>query len=390
MEICDKKPVWLIAAARSACKKTGGELSALRADDALAKVARQICAGRLALENIENAFFCVGSFASDFEQGVAFAASAARLSGFFASSPAFSVVGSSAAGASAAAVSVSFISEGAFEAGLCAGADFPSRSLPYGFNPSFNPEIYAAEPSFYGTIGAAAELIAGRENISREEMDEWAALSRARVEASVMRGDSLSQIVPLEIVRDELGVPLEKKIWIETDDLAARADIAKAKGVYKKDGRVTVANSAHYCDNVSAFVLAGSEFCEKCGVSPVCKLSAPVISAGNSGDPLEAVVKAINSALSREGLALADVDAFEIDEQCAAAPLGLIKRLRLDPRLVNQDGGSLAYGNCFGASFARIITGCAAKMQREKISRILVAQCAENGAGAAVLLTNAT
>jgi len=114
------------------------------------------------------------------------------------------------------------------------------------------------------------------------------------------------------------------------------------------------------------------------------------LTAATSGDPLEPVVNAINSVLSREGLALSDVEAFEIDEQCAAMPLALIKRLSLDPRLVNPDGGSLAYGNCFGASFARLITGCAAKMQREKISRILVAQCAENGAGAAVLLTNAT
>jgi acetyl-CoA C-acetyltransferase len=97
-------------------------------------------------------------------------------------------------------------------------------------------------------------------------------------------------------------------------------------------------------------------------------------------------VPAIERVLERAGLAIKDIELFELNEAFAAQSLGVLKQLEIPPDKVNVNGGAIALGHPIGASGARILITLLYEMQRRGARRGLAALCIGGGQGIAIII----
>jgi len=204
-------------------------------------------------------------------------------------------------------------------------------------------------------MGVAAEIIAEKYNITREEQDEYAVGSHRKAVAAIKNGKFKKEIVPIE-------VPQRKRepIVVDTDE-SPREDtsveaLAKLKPVFKKDGTVTAGNAPGINDGASALVVASGEACEKLGLKPIARITGYTASGTAPEMLFYAPVLAVRSLLEKTGRKLDDFDLIEANEAFSAQALADGKELGWDWERVNVNGGAVALGHPIGASGARVLT----------------------------------
>ena len=248
-------------------------------------------------------------------------------------------------------------------------------------------------------MGQTAENLAYRFGISRNDMDAFAARSHQRVAAARDAGHFDGELTPLieddgTLHRFDDGV---------RDDSSAEG-LAKLKPFFdRRYGRVTAGNSSQITDGAAWLVLASEAAVKRFGLTPRGRIS----DSQWAGLPPEQMglgpVHAATPILQRHGLALNDLDAWEINEAFAAQvlaclrawaddaycrdELGLAEALgRLDESRLNVDGGAIAQGHPVGASGARIVLHLLQVMERSGGRRGIAAICIGGGQGGAMLV----
>ncbi|HET9552472.1 MAG TPA: acetyl-CoA C-acetyltransferase [Anaeromyxobacteraceae bacterium] len=202
-------------------------------------------------------------------------------------------------------------------------------------------------------MGMCAEHCAATQGIPRSAQDEYAAESTRRAVQAWKEGAFAAEIVPVELE----GRKGEKTLVSEDDGpKAARPEkIPTLKPVFKKDGTVTAANASSINDGAAAVVLMTAERARAEGRTVLARLGAW---GGAARAPVEftiAPADAIRATLGKAGLAVKDVDLWEINEAFAVVSIANNQLLGLDPRQVNVRGGAVALGHPIGASGARIL-----------------------------------
>src|SRR5207237_10801619 len=124
------------------------------------------------------------------------------------------------------------------------------------------------------------------------------------------------------------------------------------KPAFRKSGTVTAGNSSTLSDGAAALVVGTARMAERLGVRPMARIVAYATSGVKPRDIFIAPVTAVQMVLRRAGLALADIDLFELNEAFAAQMLACGKQLGLDESKVNVNGGPIALGHPIGASRA--------------------------------------
>ncbi len=256
-----------------------------------------------------------------------------------------------------------------------------------------------AERTTGEVMGAAAERMARRNEISREAQDELAARSHHRAAAAIAAGRFEAEIVPVQ-------TPSGK--WVHADGLV-RADtsvekLAKLKPVFSRDGTLTAGNSSALTDGAGAVLLMSEEKARALGYKPLATIrSWSYVGVDPADQLLIGPALAMPRALERAGLRLADVDLIDMHEAFAAQVLSVVKvlgskawsRARLgrdeavgdvDPEKLNVHGGSLALGHPFGGTGARMVTTMANELSRTGKRIALLGICAAGGLGAAAVL----
>ncbi|MFP4375148.1 MAG: acetyl-CoA C-acetyltransferase [Spirochaetaceae bacterium] len=239
-------------------------------------------------------------------------------------------------------------------------------------------------------MGVTAENLAEQWNITREEMDAFAATSQNRTEAAVDSGRFAAEIEPIEIPQRK-GEPLTA----DTDEHFRRGAtpeaLGKLKPAFKKDGSVTAGNSSGINDGAAFVVLMSEDTARELGAEPMAFISG----YGSAGvDPAYmgyGPVPATRRALDRAGWTLQDVELAELNEAFAAQSLAVLKGMEqelggIDPDIVNVNGGAIALGHPIGASGARIVTTLLHEMRRREVSRGLATLCIGGGQGMAMLV----
>lgn len=247
-------------------------------------------------------------------------------------------------------------------------------------------------------MGQTAENLAWRFGITREAMDAFAVRSHQRVIAARAAGH-FGEIVPL-IDRD--GV-------VYKDDDGVRADssveqLARLKPFFDKHyGRVTAGNSSQVTDGAAWLLLASASAVERFGLVPLARI---VDSEWAGLDPAQMGLGPVHAAtplLARHGLALGDIDAWEINEAFAAQVIACVRAWQdadycrdalglaappgaLDETRLNVDGGAVALGHPVGASGARIVLHLAHVLRRAGLARGIAAICVGGGQGGAMLV----
>ena len=242
-----------------------------------------------------------------------------------------------------------------------------------------------SDPFGGGHMGITAENVAEKYGISREAQDAFALESQKRATAAIAAGHFKSQIVPVEI-KTRKGIAL-----FDTDEYpkadATLESLAKLKPAFKKEGgTVTAGNASGINDGAAACVLMAADAAAQAGLKPLAR----VVSYGVAGvDPSimgTGPIPAVQLALKRAGLSLADMAVIESNEAFAAQSLGVCKGLDLDPALTNVNGGAIALGHPLGASGTIIAVKCLYELIRTGKRYGLITMCIGGGQGIALII----
>jgi acetyl-CoA acyltransferase len=249
-----------------------------------------------------------------------------------------------------------------------------------------NPAIYEATSQDVFNMGITAENVARRYEISRTEQDEFAYRSHMLATAAQQRGEFDREILPTP-GHDQRGQPITV-----TQDQCVRPDtsleaLAQLQPSFLPvGGTVTAGNAAPLNDAAAALLLMSDEKARQLGLKPLAR----VVSTGVAGvDPLYmgvGPVPASQKALRRAGLAVSDVDVFEINEAFASQALACIRLLDAPLEKVNPRGGGLALGHPIGCSGARIVTTLVHNLRDRGARYGLATICMAVGQGMAVVV----
>jgi acetyl-CoA C-acetyltransferase len=236
-------------------------------------------------------------------------------------------------------------------------------------------------------MGMTAENIVERFGISRADQDAFAAESQNRAERAIADGSFKDEIVAVEVAGKKKG----ESTKFDTDEHPRRGTtvqtLAGLRPAFKKEGSVTAGNASGINDGAAALIVASEARARQLGRTPM----ALVISFACTGvDPAimgMGPVTAVHKALERAGLAIKDIDLFELNEAFAAQALAVARELGLDPSKVNTRGGAVALGHPIGASGARILTTLIYALRARGGGKGVASLCIGGGMGIAMVVS---
>jgi len=202
-------------------------------------------------------------------------------------------------------------------------------------------------------MGNAAELCAKECNISREEQDAFAIESYERSARAWSEGKFNDEIVPVEVPQRR-GDP----VTVSEDEEYKNVKLEKIpqlKPVFQKEGTVTAANASTLNDGAAALVLMSRQKAEALGCTVLATIGGYADTAKAPEWFTTAPSDALPKAVERAGIAMNDVDYFELNEAFSVVGIANTREMNLDPAKVNVNGGAVALGHPLGCSGARII-----------------------------------
>jgi acetyl-CoA acyltransferase len=229
------------------------------------------------------------------------------------------------------------------------------------------------------TLGETAENVAERYGVSRERQDEFALRSHQRAAAAQAAGKFTDEIAAVatqggEVSQDE-GIRPELTL----------ADLAAKRPAFRAGGTVTGGNSSPLNDGAAGLILVAEKVLAAAGAVPLARY-AGTAAAGVHPDYMGiGPVPAMGKVLARTGWQLGSLDLIEVNEAFAAQAVAVSDELKLDPDLVNVNGGAIAIGHPLGCSGARITTTLLHELRKRGAARAAAAMCIGVGQGIATL-----
>ena len=233
-------------------------------------------------------------------------------------------------------------------------------------------------------MGITAENIASQFGISRAELDQFSATSQQRAEKAQKENRFAEEIVPVTVRQRK------ETVAVTSDEFprhgTTEAALAKLKPAFKPDGVVTAGNASGINDGAAALVLMSRTCAEQLGLRPLARIVSWA-SAGVSPKIMGyGPVPATQRALQRAGLSVNDLDLIEANEAFAAQSIAVVRGLKLDPEIVNVNGGAIALGHPVGASGARILVTLLHEMKKRDSRRGLATLCVGGGMGVSLIV----
>jgi len=416
--------VMIVSAVRTPIGQIRGALSQVRPDDLAALVIRE-AVHRAGVEaaQVEEVFMGCANQAGEDNRNVA--RMGLLLAGLPHSVPGVTLNRLCASGLTAVNQAARAIRAGEGEVYVAGGVESMTRAPyvlpknPQPFGPSGNITAYdttlgwrfpnpALEALFpLESMGETAENLyqLSREGkikdgeITREQQDAFALQSQSRAVQAIQNGHFEREIVPVAVPQRR-GDP----ILFDTDEfprytrsgdefrLATDLDqLSRLKPVFRPGGTVTAGNASGVNDGAAALVLVSERRARQLGLRPLARWMG---SAAAGVDPRVmglGPVPAVQKALSRVGLSLADIQLAELNEAFAVQSIAVLRELGLSEDVTNVNGGAIALGHPLGCSGARLLTTLIHEMQRraglgEPVRNGLAALCVGVGQGEAAVI----
>ena len=390
-------PVYIIAATRSAVGSFGGSLKDTRPIDlgiAIAKSA--ISKSGLKGEYLEHAVVGHVIHTEQTDQYISRAISIGA--GMAETAPALTVNRLCGSGLQSLVSATQLIQLGDASAALAGGVEVMSRGgylLPsqrWGMrmgNTVAQDMMLGAlhDPFDIGHMGITAENIAADFDISRDDMDQFAADSQNRAANAQAEGWFDGQITPVEVRKGKDTVSFDKDEYIRGDTTSEK--LSKLRPAFQKDGSVTAGNSSGINDGSAMLILTSEAMVEQHGLKPLAK----IVSYGFGGVPPRIMgmgpVPATNMALEKSGLKITDLEVVESNEAFAAQACAVSKQLGLPSDIVNPNGGAIALGHPVGATGSIIMTKLIHELHRRSGKYGLATMCIGGGQGISVIIDTA-
>ena len=229
-------------------------------------------------------------------------------------------------------------------------------------------------------MGVTAENIADKFNISRQEQDEFALKSQSKAQKSLEHNKFKNELVKVDLN----GHILDKDEYIRKN--LKIDDLKKLKPVFKKNGTVTPGNASGINDGAAAVVLTTLEEAKKKSLKPLMKITSWASVGVEPSLMGLGPINAVKKALEKANWDIDDVDLFEINEAFAAQTIAVIRKLGIDEKKVNVNGGAIALGHPIGASGTRILVTLVHEMLRQNKSKGCATLCIGGGMGIAICI----
>ena len=400
------KNAYIIGGTRSAIGNFKGTLAAMRTDDLMATVIRQLIDKQpnIPLASYDDVIIGCANQAGEDNRNIA--RMALLLAGLPVSVPGETVNRLCASGMSAIVQAARAIKSNEGEIFIAGGVEGMSRG-PYVISKAENAfatdqKMYDSSfgwrfinplmEKMYGTeaMGKTAENLAEIYKISREEQDEFALQSQLKSKKAQESGRLAEEICPISIPQKKS----ENLIFSKDEFLKPSSTLeilAKLKPAFaKENGTVTAGNSSGLNDGAAAVIVASDLAVEKYSLKPMAKIIASAVIGTEPRIMGIGPVEATKLALKRAGLTLEQIDIIELNEAFAAQSIACLRELAIkntDERL-NVNGGAIALGHPLGMSGARITYSAALELHKTGKKYALCTMCVGVGQGYAVILEN--
>lgn len=322
------------------------------------------------------------------EQGANIGRLGVLLAGFPAQVPAVTLDRMCGSSQQAVHFAAQAIAAGDMAYAIAAGVENMTRvpmfsSIGGGFE-SLNPDLLARYELIHQ--GESAERMAERWDISRAEMDQFAAESHRRAALSAKQGNHKELLPttglnpagqPLTLIADEGIRPV-----LDPAKMAALPTIFRPNG----NGGVTAGNASQIADGASAVLLANRETARADGFRPRARFLARVVVGDDPTLQLSGVIPATHKALQRAGLTIHDIDWVEINEAFASVVLAWAREFKPDMSKVNPWGGAIAHGHPLGASGAGLMAKMLAGLEATNGHLGLQTMCIGHGLATATII----
>ena len=400
------KDAYIIDGTRSAIGNFKGSLAAVRTDDLIASVIKNLIAKNpeLPLDRIDDVIIGCANQAGEDNRNIA--RMALLLAGLPVSVPGETVNRLCASGMSAVAQAMRAIKSGEGDLFIAGGVEGMSRG-PFVISKAesgFATDQKMYDSSFgwrfinpqmektYGVeaMGKTAENLAEMYKISREEQDEFALNSQMKAKKAQESGRLAEEISDIQIPQRK-GDP----ILVNSDEFIkpnSRLEIlGKLKPAFvKENGTVTAGNTSGLNDGAAAMIIASGDAVNNYGLKPLAKIVCSAVVGVEPRIMGIGPVDATKLALKRAGLTLDQIDIIELNEAFAAQSIACLKELGIanDDARVNVNGGAIALGHPLGMSGSRITYSAALELQKTGKKYAIATMCVGVGQGYAVILEN--
>ena len=264
---------------------------------------------------------------------------------------------------------------------------------------SVSETVTAIDPTAYMPMLETAEVVSDRYGISREAQDSYSLQSQQRTAAAQEAGLFDDEIVPMNatkaVFNRETKETSYEDVVVDRDDCnrpsttiesLAGLDPVFKDGQWVKEGRfITAGNSSQLSDGASACVVMDSKIAEQQGLSPIGIYRGLAVAGCDSDEMGIGPVFAVPQLLKRHGLAIGDIDLWELNEAFACQVIHCRDELGIDNDKLNVNGGSISIGHPFGMSGARMVGHALLEGKRRGAKLVVITMCIGGGMGAAGL-----
>jgi acetyl-CoA C-acetyltransferase len=248
-----------------------------------------------------------------------------------------------------------------------------------GGQPSWSPPT--GLPDYYIAMGQTAENVREIENVSREEMDRFAARSQQLAVANQKNGFFEREITPLVLPDGRV---------VSTDDGprdgTTAEGLAALKPAFRPDGQITAGNACPLNDGAAAVMVMSLDKAKRLGITPLARIVASGVSALDPEIMGLGPIEACRQAMKRAGMTIDDIDLVEINEAFAAQVVPSAKHLGIEWDKLNVHGGAIALGHPFGMTGARIMSTLINGLQNTDKRIGMESMCVGGGQGMAMII----
>jgi acetyl-CoA C-acetyltransferase len=289
-------------------------------------------------------------------------------------------------------IAAALIAAGGADITIGCGVEAMSR-VPLGANVINGPGHYKSDDYPYedppnGQFGAA-ERIADKRGITREDLDEWGFHSQRKAKVAWDEARFEREIAPIEApVIGEDGQPTGETQTVSRDQglrETTMEGLAKLKPVYE-GARHTAGTSSQISDGAAAVLWMDEDRAKALGLRPRARLLHQLVTGTDPYYLLDGPVDATHKMLERSGMAMSDFDVFEINEAFASVVLSWAQVHKPDLDRVNVNGGAIALGHPVGSTGSRLFTTALHELERTDGELAFVTMCCGGSLGTASIL----
>jgi len=252
------------------------------------------------------------------------------------------------------------------------------HGVPYG------KKISERYPGVQFNQFAGAEMLARKYELTKEELNAFALDSHVKAKRAVQEERFKHEIVPIEIELED-GT---RELHTQDEGIRMDATLGALAGLQplQENGLLTAANASQICDGAAAVMIVNGATCKRLGLAPLARIVAMSVIGSDPVIMLEGPIPATRKVLHRAGLALADIDLFEVNEAFGSVPLAWAKALGADLGKLNVNGGAQALGHPLGGTGAKLMTTLVHELHRSGKRYGLLAICEGGGTANATII----